>query len=69
MSEEIQLLREVEDDLREARKKIARAMAIDTLGTPNSYRMLLGVVTAAQVDTEGMLDTREWADMDGEATG
>jgi hypothetical protein len=69
MSEEIRLLREVEDDLREARKKIARAMAIDALGTTNSYRMLLGVVTAAQVDTEGMLDTREWADMDGEATG
>ena len=64
MIEEIRELREIEDGLRKVRKRIVRAMAIDSMGTPNSYRMLLEAVTSAQVDAEGMLDTREWADVD-----
>ena len=50
--------------LRALRPDLAHAAAIDALGTPASYRLATEMMDALIGDLSGMLDTRDFADMD-----
>lgn len=50
--------------LRALRPELDRAASIDALNTPASYRAMLAMFDALIGDAEGMLDTREWHDVD-----
>lgn len=64
LADEVATLTIIVNALRALRPELDRAASIDALGTPASYRAMLEMFDALIGDAEGMLDTREWHDVD-----
>ena len=64
LADETATLTLVVTGLRALRPELARAAGIDALGTPASYRLLLALLDDLLGDAAGLLDTRQWADVD-----